>query len=175
MIIEYKDGDALEATEKCILVPVAIDSPYIPSSGFVKSAMERFPDVRSRIYQRLPFNQFRPGEMISVRLNSGAVAELVALVGLHRHMARGWKRAPENLRTSLHQIAEQFGNIAIATASIPGTGFSGVKGGAESEKIRAVLEETDHSITVYQRRDAFDREPRTQTEPLKSEATSLKD
>ncbi len=168
MISKELPGDALQATEEFVLVPVSTDT-HTPTSGFYQSVLERHPIAALRLGNH--FSSEGPlaaGEIFIVDFSGILVpAYSLAFAGIHRAGDRGWQDAPDSLEHALSSIPHyRMGRAArIATAGIPGTGFSGLKGGADPEAIRAVLEKSKRSIVVYHNDFSGDREPLVKREP----------
>ncbi len=176
MIIKEQPGNTLNSTEEFVLVPISSDT-HDPTSGFYRTALDRFPLAKIRLGKRfLSEGPLEPGEVFIVEfagLQTPSYA--LAFAGIHRVGEYGWRDAPENLAAALENIpARRLGRTSrIATAGIPGTGFSGLKGGADPTAIRAALDESSRHIVIYHDDLSGDREPRIVREPQPQLAEAL--
>ncbi len=169
MIVARVEGDALRAPQTGLLVPIAADIVRMPTSGFIRDAIDYYPVVRFAMNSRVEANMvFQLGETLLLEEDDRGRNKFIALVAMHRHVERGWVHAHGILKTSLEETYTKLGKISIATAGVPGTGYSGIKGAADPEKIEEMLETTIHPITIYSRFAQPDNEPRVKVEPLGS-------
>jgi hypothetical protein len=75
----------------------------------------------------------------------------------------GWQHSPTNLEIALYNMPPyRLGRAArIATAGIPGTGFSGLKGNVNVQEMYDAIERSTRSVVIYHRNLAGDRGPLT--------------
>lgn len=162
MIVAEKKGDVFGAEEELLLVPLSSGPYRIPGSSFAQEVATRFPLAEAWLKNQLDFQALQPG---GVRIYSEpsfwAPAYTLAYAGLHQPGDRGWEESPACLEIALYQMPERrLGRTArIAVAGIPGTGFSGLKGGADPQAIRHALEASSREIVIYHRASSGDREP----------------
>lgn len=173
MIKKYVNGNPLDiATENYLLVPVAAETSRMPDEGFVVDVIKRHIGARASFECAL-HSQFGMGDVLITDRTDDAPYEIV-FAALHRHGAGGWKEAPEALSSVLESLPDVRGpNVSVATAGIPGTGLSGLKGGADINAIKGVLEVSPKGIVVYTRKGIIDREPRTLSDPLPQDSIAL--
>jgi hypothetical protein len=167
-IVEERVGDALEATQDVLLVPVPGEGLEVPDESFAARVMHAIPRVRER-YEQHPMSL---GEMALVgdeldwewRYRVGLVA--VSLDGPY-----GWNGAAASMYqglTALGSHSRREGlmrgvggySYKIASQGVPGEGHRYVNGRDVSELIRQVFEISPHAITIYHRGEADVREPR---------------
>lgn len=160
MITKYVNGNALNATERVLFVPVPIEDTTI-TGGFAKDVFDRFPLVKTKFLEQ---NGFDEAQVIMVGELGGqnrwaASPYSIALAGIHRVQPGGWNLSHEFVTGALDEITriEHTGTLTVATAGIPGTGLSGLKGNAHTELIRKSMQQHDLSITVYRDNLAGDR------------------
>lgn len=154
MIDRYKNDDAFRATEELLLVPVPIKETD-DLGGFAGQVMERFGLAEAKLRMRggLDTSEILIIGHLGQEKRTWLPAYSLALCGIHHREADGWTRSPEYLKESLDRIkvATELGVRArVATAGIPGTGFSGLRGNASPEAIREVLGVHELGFTVYQ-------------------------
>ena len=174
MIEKYKNENAFSAVEDLLLVPTPIDEMTI-TSGFAGQVIKRFPLVDVKIRER---GGLEASEILIVG-NLGSEqrwipAYSLALCGIHRQQQNGWKDSPEYLQIGLDKLAKRFTGKKLATAGIPGTGYSGLRGDASPEEIKAVLDNHEMLVTVYQDSLSGDREELIYADPSLSEGAELK-
>lgn len=153
MIRKYATKNAFEATEDMLLVPMPAGR-VLELEGFAGQVMSRFPFARYRLEER---NGLRVGEAFLVGPDSGHGQYVspynLAFCGIHQRVKDGWQRAPMHLTNALDTLAnatDKGYRATVATAGIPGTGFSGLRGDANPDEIRLALEAHALDITVYQ-------------------------
>lgn len=173
MIIKYENKNAFNAGENLLLVPVPVKATS-DFQGFAGQVVDRFPIASLRLRNLRGLN---PGQLEIVGSLGGEYRWMakysLALCGIHYREAEGWRQTPELLGQALDSIvaATELGGAAtIATAGIPGTGFSGLRGNADPSRIKSVLESHPLAITVYQDDVAGDRARMlAETPPLQGE------
>lgn len=177
MIERYKTDDALNATEKFLLVPTPIRQTR-EISGFAGQVMDKFSIVGEMLEEK---EGLEAAEVLLI----GTLGEkrdvwlpryTLALCGTHHNDSEGWANTPEYLTTGLDYIettSSLEADIKVATASIPGTGFSGIKGDASPDAILNALEAHNLKITMYQRGSSGDREEAVYADPTRYEKVSL--
>lgn len=166
MIEKYKNEDAFNAIEDLLLVPTPIDETNI-SSGFAGQVIKRYPLVDVRLKERGGLGE---SEILIVRYlgreERWVPAYSLALCGIHRQQERGWESAAEYLEAGLDKLIDRTSpERKLATAGIPGTGYSGLRGNASPDAIKAALERHPMKVTVYQDSLAGDREELTYADP----------
>ena len=177
MIVSEIPGDALKATEEFLLVPFPVGDYYEPRDGFARQVSDTFPDANLWLQENLAQHGMRSGEIKIYEFPDSSVASYaLAFAGIHVPGQDGWKDTPRYLERALKKMpAYRLGRAArIATAGIPGNGFNGLKGGADSNLIRNTLEASDRKITVYRRGVIGDRAPLEDAAPpphLRAERT----
>ena len=178
MIERYVNDDALNAREDVLLVPMPIGETDVPG-GFAGEILRRFPIASIRLSEH---GGLQPAEVRMVgslgREQPWFPAYSLALTGLHRQQRQGWARTPEYLQESLDTIRKyrtpgRSGAPTLATAGIPGTGFSGLRGDASPEQIKRTLDEHGLLVIVYQDNLAGDRAVLDQADPLSSEVVEI--
>lgn len=151
MIEHYVNDDALNALEDILLVPMPIGETDVPG-GFAGEILRRFPIASIRLSEH---GGLQPAEVRMVgslgREQPWLPAYSLALTGLHRQQRQGWARTPEYLQESLDTIQKyrtpgRSGTPKLATAGIPGTGLSGLRGNASPERIKRTLDEHGCSL-----------------------------
>lgn len=176
MIERYRSDDALNALEDVLLVPLPIGETDVPG-GFAGEVLRRFPIAQIRLSES---RGLEPAQVLMVgshgREEIWTPAYSLALTGLHRQQSQGWEETPEFLKESLASISQytSYGRRVkrLATAGIPGTGFSGLRGNASPEAIKQVLEDHKLLVTVYQDGFAGDRAEVIEN-PLQSDQVQL--
>ncbi len=175
MIERYKNDDAFNALEDVLLVPLPIGETNVPG-GFGGEVLRRFKIAQIRFSQH---SGLAPAEVLMVghlgQEQPWIPAYSLALTGLHRQQSRGWEDTPAMLQEALDTISQTrrlTQNPKLATAGIPGTGFSGLRGNADPEAIKHVLDAHTTRITVYQDSFAGDRAKVTEN-PLQSDKVQL--
>lgn len=164
MIVAEKNANIFEASEELLFVPISAGDYHKPTSGFAKTVEDRFPTAAIWLQDKLQHHPMRLGE---VHTFEGGCEWLPAyalmFAGVHAPGERGWEEAPAAVEIALYQApAQRLGRLArIAVAGIPGTGFSGIKGNADPEAIRAALIHSDRDVVVYHHNTSGDREPRS--------------
>jgi hypothetical protein len=158
MITQYKNEDAFNASEDLLLVPLPIHA-RAEFQGFAGQVMRRFPIAEIALRETEGLGE---GETLVVGYEGGyarwAQPYSLALCGLHRRAQYGWQYTPQYLQMALDRLqASRDKRLTIATAGIPGTGYSGLLGGAEPSDIKAILEAHPVLVTVYQDNTAGDR------------------
>ncbi len=161
MIERYKSEDAFSATEDFLLVPVPIDEVEI-TGGFAGEVFRRFSLASVRLHEKGGLSE---AEVLIIgrlgREQRWIPAYSIALAGIHRQQSHGWNDTPARLEAALDTIAAKNTQShlpnTLATAGIPGTGFSGLRGDASPEEIKQTLEAHSLLVTVYQNDVAGDR------------------
>lgn len=174
MIERYKSEDAFSALEDLLLVPVPINETNIPG-GFAGQVIKKFPLVDIRLKER---GGLEETEILIVghlgREERWVPAYSLALCGIHRQQERGWESAAEYLKAGLDKLVDRTSSDRkLATAGIPGTGYSGLSGNASPEDIKNVLDQHSMRVTVYQDSFAGDREELTYADPPLDAKVSL--
>lgn len=170
MIERYINADVFTSQEKFILVPAPIGETEF-ENGFIAQVVRRHPFVNLRLGLR---GGVREGEACILDTNN-IVPYKIAIVGIHRRQQEGWKDAPEFLQRALEPFEEFRQDQDIATAGIPGTGFSGLRGGADPEAIKDVLELAPLRFHVYQDGLAGDRAEVLQANPDLEDQVALEE
>jgi hypothetical protein len=179
MIKREVDDSPFNATEDYLLVPVPAGTQELPTGGFAAQVLERFPVGRRTFERRLGRSALDAGEVWTAHsVMKSQASYFLAFAAIHLPEARGWKDAPQYLEQALADLPRRNSfvydlhnrPISVATAGIPGTGYSGLRGDADPEAMRAALEATEREIHIYRREESFVREPRAATEPLQSDS-----
>lgn len=172
MIDGYRQDDALNAVEDVLLVPAPIRESRF-SEGFIGHVVRTFPIADVRLKSRGGVNA---GDILFVgHLGEERRAWIppytLAFAGIHyRNEQNGWQHSPELLAQSLGRIAEVSywqQDTKVATAGIPGTGWSGLSGSADIDAIRQTLEDTPMKVYVYQDSYSGDRAEVLEADPPK--------
>ena len=164
MIVAEKNANVFEASEELLFVPISVGDYHKPTSGFAMAVEEAFPTAAIWLQDRLLYNPLRLGEVHTFEGGRGWLpAYALMFAGVHAPGERGWEEAPAAVEIALYQApAKRLGRTArIAVAGIPGTGFSGIKGNADPDAIRAALIRSDRDVVVYHHNTSGDREPRS--------------
>lgn len=173
MIEKYKNENAFNASEDLLLVPIPIDEMII-TSGFAGQVIKKFPNVEAKIRER---GGLEASEILIIgdlgTEERWIPAYSLALCGIHRQQQNGWKDSPAYFQIGLDTLSKRFTGKKLATAGIPGTGYSGLRGDASPEEIKAVLDNHEMLVTVYQDSIAGDREKLTYANPSLSEGAEL--
>lgn len=164
MIVAERNANVFEASEELLFVPISVGDDHKPTSGFAMAVEECFPTAATWLQDRLQYNPLRFGEVHTFEGGGGWLpAYALMFAGIHAPGERGWEEAPAAVEIALYQApARRLGHTArIAVAGIPGTGFSGIKGNADPDAIRASLMRSEREVVVYHHNSAGDREPRS--------------
>lgn len=169
MIVSEKPGNALEATEELLLIPVSTGPYHEPTSGLALQVEHKYPQAGAWLRKQLNGKELEAGAIKIYEFEERDIAAYaLVFAGIHTPGKDGWRGAHEHVAKALKQMPERrIGRAArIATAGIPGTGFSGLKGNADINAIRSTLERSSREIFVYHRSFAGDREPIEPSAPL---------
>lgn len=162
MIERYVQDDALNAQEPLLLVPLPIFQIKF-DEGFAGQITRRFPLMQEALKKRdgITLGDFEivPGVMHNTADNTITRKPYdLVLAGIHERNQRGWQNAPQALANVLQGLVLRGKELQIATAGIPGTGFSGLRGDADIEAIKQALEDNNYiNVSVYQDSYAGDR------------------
>lgn len=155
MIERYVQDDALNAREPLLLVPLPIFEIEF-NEGFAGQVMRQFPEAVDVLKGR---GGMTPGdfEIVPGIIHDKEENTLtrkpysLVLAGIHARTERGWKNTPQALTLVLQRLVLSGQGLQIATAGIPGTGFSGLRGGADIEAIKQALDDNKNMlVSVYQ-------------------------
>jgi hypothetical protein len=156
-IIQERLGDALDAEEEFLLVPAPVGATQGFNEGFLGQVVKAFPAVAERIREK---GGVRCGELYLVghsgqRVGGWLPAYTLALAGIHYREPNGWNESPDMLRAVMDKIQSEAprNSVKLATAGIPGTGNSGLRGNA-SNGVQEVL--MRHSLPVVVYRQGFE-------------------
>lgn len=173
MIERRINGDAFHATEDMLLVPIPGYATAF-NEGFVGEVARRFPEATRAITES-------GGMALGGFMVYGALEDSpnwqqpysLTFAAVHLREENGWQFAPTLLENTLDMLADVYGTErTLATAGVPGTGLSGLRGDATPVKILSVLDDADLAITIYDRTPSGDREPLEYPEPtLRAGAT----
>lgn len=176
MAVTEKVDNPFNATERYLFVPVPAETDRLPTDGFVGDVMRRLPFASVALSQIMREGGFGFGE-VRVAENPSRLWSLpykIAFAAIHLERSQGWQEAPLGVLEALDALPKlPDGERTVATAGIPGTGLSGLRGDANVKAIRAVLEAHPLEVTVYVRHEDGEREPRVRVEPLDSESALL--
>lgn len=171
MIERYVNADVFTSEEEYLLVPAPIGETEF-EEGFIGQVIARHPFVEHKLRNR---GGVKEGEVVILNHAIDVLPYNIAVAGIHRRQQEGWKDAPELLQHALKPL-EEFSTYAhIATAGIPGTGFSGLRGGAEPEAIKDVLDLASLRFHVYQNGMSGDRAKVLEADPDRSDQIQLTD
>ena len=169
MIVSEKPGNALEATEELLFVPVSTGPYHEPTSGLALQVEHTYPQAADWLRKQLNDKELEAGAIKIYEFEERDIAAYaLVFAGIHSPRKEGWKGTHEHIAKALKKMPERrIGRAArIAMAGIPGTGFSGLKGNADINAIRNTLERSNREIYVYHRNLAGDREPIELSAPL---------
>lgn len=174
MIIDEVKGDALEAKEPLLLVPTPIGETEF-YDGFIGQVVRRFPQVQDKINAR---GGLGVSETMLVGPLSGDKLELaeytLVFAAFHRRREGGWNNSPALLANVLTRLHEEYPISKLATAGIPGEGYSGLLGHVDSWSVGTVLQMSEQEVVIYRREDrAGDREGRIEGNPDLSDKFGL--
>jgi hypothetical protein len=150
MIERYVNADVFTSREELVLVPIPAQETEF-NEGFAAQVMQRYPLAQERIGEK---GGLDPGEAILVGTMGGDKLwwplHSLVIAGIHRRQESGWRDAPYLLDGVLRWLYQAHTEATLATAGIPGTGFSGLRGGADTDAIRATLDKSRLRVSVYQ-------------------------
>lgn len=181
MIIREVDESPFSAKEDYLLVPYPVGTTELPTgNSFAAQVLDRFPVGRSQLERALGNGALSLGQVVKARslehdpFNSNYI---LAFAAIHLQQPEGWKVAPSALSLALEDLQSRGGYSpeppSVATAGIPGTGYSGIRGDADPWAMREALERSDRLITIYRRSEIFDNEPRVVVRPIDSDAVEI--
>jgi hypothetical protein len=172
--ITYKFGDALDATEELLLVPVARRA-INATDGFARQVFEALPETQ-RILKQV--NGLYLGQTLEIGkgfAHNWTKPYTAVLAAMHRRDEMGWEDAPYILTGVLAHIHERHEGKRLAVAGTPGAGYSGLLGDAKSFDIMRSLIQTKVPIVVYRHREIDDPEPRELVAPLPSDHIAVEE
>lgn len=157
---------ALDAREEMLLVPVAVGATDI-TEGFARQVLDVYPLAEERLKTRRGLNE---SEIMMVGTMGGDARWLplytLVFAAIHHRQEKGWQRAPEMLNDVLDNLYERVGTHSrLATAGIPGAGFSGIKGDASPEQVENALDQSPLRVFVYFDHYSGDREKLQYADP----------
>lgn len=165
MIERYVNSDVFTSREELILVPVPTNETEF-TEGFVAQVVQRYPLAQERINKK---GGLDPGEAILVGTMAGDKLwwplHSLVIAGIHYRKENGWKDSPHLLQGVLGWLQQAHSETTLATAGIPGTGFSGLRGGADVDAIKMALENSNVRVSVYQDGLSGDRVEALQVAP----------
>jgi hypothetical protein len=166
MIERRINGNAFYACEDMLLVPVPGFATDF-EDGFVGEVAQIFPESTRAI-------SAGGGLALGGLMVYGALEGTpnwqqpysLTFAAIHLREENGWQFAPALLENVLERLTDEYGTEkTLATAGVPGTGLSGLRGDATPVKILSVLDNCDLAVTIYDRGPAGDREPLEYPEP----------
>lgn len=166
MIERRVNGDAFHATQDMLLVPIPGFATDF-DEGFAGGVARRFPEATRAISES-------GGMALGGLMVYGALEDSpnwkqrysLAFAAIHLREENGWRFAPALLDNILDRMVDEYGaDKSLATAGVPGTGLSGLRGDATPVKMLSVLDKTDIPVTIYDYGLSGDREPLEFSEP----------
>jgi hypothetical protein len=165
MIERTVEGDALDAREDMLLVPMPINDATV-HEGFARQVLNRYPITQRLVDAKQGLSA---GEFMMVGTKAGdpswRPSYTLVLAALHRREVYGWQLADTFLSDIMHRIHQIYAPNRMATAGIPGSGYSGLPGDAHPERMRGVLEDSPLMISIYQRGPSGDRAKLLEADP----------
>jgi hypothetical protein len=173
MIERYVQGDALNATEELLLVPVPSSATEV-TGGFARQVFDLLPEVEERFVAVGGLHLCQ-----TIEIGPGNVGNewpkpyTVVLAGMHRREMNGWSDTPHLLGGILATIHERRQGERLAVAGTPGTGFSGLLGQADEFEILGALNTTRVPVVVYRQDYVGDRAGVLHADPHLDEFASV--
>ena len=165
MIERYVNDDALNAHEQMLLVPTPIGETTF-EERFIGQVIHRFPDAAERIDS---YGGLNAGDIVVMGALSGEANWVptysLVFAGIHRRREAGWNNAPALLSGVLDKLYIKYNGNKLATAGIPGSGYSGLRGNALPASMEEVLRVSPLDIVVYNRGLSGDRVKLREADP----------
>lgn len=153
MIERYVNADVFTSKEEYLLVPAPIGETEF-NEGFIGQVIARHPFVAYKLRNR---GGVAEGEVVILKHDIDVLPYKLAIAGIHKRQQEGWKDTPELLQNALKPLEDFVTYAHVASAGIPGTGFSGLRGNADSEAIKGVMDSSSLRFHVYQNGLSGDR------------------